>query len=280
MLSNQTNSGDFVILIKYEDVLVPVHKSKLIAKSKFFETAFSDRWLANNPGANDGEETIVSYRLQIQDVRSSAVKYLFEDLENDSKESYVKSLVKEFDFPLLYDILNLIDFYDIDQSVLEKYKVAMEGYKPQTRKQNLDVIQVVEKIREKEVLNPCLRDLSDKAVKAVQDEFLTKMMFHHKAEEYTSKSHRGRSRSKRVEGKYSNCNSFLGDVAYIPFENLKLVADIMSENKDRLDVVATLFNKMKFDPATTKGDPLMRKQGELPDLEAATLWSLESTMKD
>ena len=41
---------DVLVLIKYQDVCVPVHKSVLIANSKVFETIFSERWDDNTSG--------------------------------------------------------------------------------------------------------------------------------------------------------------------------------------------------------------------------------------
>ena len=55
MTSDNTNKiEDLLVLIKYEDVCVPVHRSKLIAKSKFFETAFSDRWGSGTEESQSG----------------------------------------------------------------------------------------------------------------------------------------------------------------------------------------------------------------------------------
>ena len=44
MKSDAAAVSDVLILLKYENVVVPVHKSKLVENSRFSETAFSGRW--------------------------------------------------------------------------------------------------------------------------------------------------------------------------------------------------------------------------------------------
>ena len=110
---------------------------------------------------------------------------------------------------MLYDILILVDFYIIDARVLEKYKTAMENYHAETMKQHLDVIQVVENIKKNNILQ------SNSEIKSLSQNSVQEM------------------RNRLREG--------CGDS---PFSNLKIIANLMSENEDRLEVVATLFKQM------------------------------------
>ena len=75
---------------------------------------------------DDGEEKIVSYRLQIEGVKSSAVKNLFEYLEN-STEEYFK---KNFEFKLMEDTARLLDFYNIDLSICVNTSLPWKNTEP------------------------------------------------------------------------------------------------------------------------------------------------------
>ena len=160
-----------------------------------------------------GNEEMIVYKLLIEEVNSSAVKYLFEDLESESYALNVK--IEGFNLSLLYDILLLIDFYNIDLSVLEKYKTAIENYQARTMKQHLDVIEVVDKIN---ATNSGIR-LRYPGINTFFLESLDALY-----EELTRKC---------------PCDE------YIPVKNLKIVAEMLSQNEDRLDVVASLFKKLK-----------------------------------
>ena len=165
---------------------------------------------------SDGKNRIVCYDLLIEDVTSSAVKYLFEELESESFAKNIK--VESFTFPFLYDILLLINFYDIDPSVMAKYKTTMETYHAETIKQHLDVIEVVEKIK-MTISSQTYPDL-DTLAKKSEDAILAKLT--------------------HGENKPNSWSS-----NHIPTRNLQIIADMLSENEDRLDVVVNLLMKLK-----------------------------------
>jgi len=233
-----SDEDDILVLVKYEDVIVPVHKSNLISKSKVFETVFSGRWEERNSVLTNGKEKVVYYNLLIQDVQCAAVKYLFAQLENECHDS----LIEHYDFTLLYDILRIIDFYDMNQSLFDKYKNVMKNYKAESVNQHIDVFEVVEKMRMKNCFGgrANFNNLSEKSL-----QFIRKKLKDGKMEvRRESKMQMVIDDDDEMEMERM-CFPFEERFnQYVPYQNFKILADIISENKHRVDVVDSLFKKL------------------------------------
>ena len=126
-------------------------------------------------------------------------------MESDSEES----LLISFDYQILFDILQLIDFYDFNPTVLALYKTVIDGYKVDTMKQHLDIFEVAEKIRAKN------------SFQSYQD-------------------------LDRLTAKI--CDSIEQKLCYTDYarQSFKMVAEMMAENEDRLQLFSTLFQKINF----------------------------------
>jgi len=143
---NKDSDEDVIVLIKYEDVMIPVHQFKLTTHSKVFASIFDDKWEDNNTVMSNGQEKIVVYHLLIEDIESAAVKYLFEDLEVQGSDLRHDTLTQQLNYLVIVDILRLIDFYMIE-TMFPKYKDLMKNYKPTTLNQHLDVYEGLNKAK-------------------------------------------------------------------------------------------------------------------------------------
>lgn len=143
---NKDSDEDVIVLIKYEDVMIPVHQFKLTTHSKVFGSIFDDKWEDNNTVMSNGQEKIVVYHLLIEDIESAAVKYLFEDLEVQGSHLRHDTLTQQLNYLVIVDILRLIDFYMIE-TMFPKYKDLMKNYKPTTLNQHLDVYEGLNKAK-------------------------------------------------------------------------------------------------------------------------------------
>jgi len=233
------DEDDILVLVKYEDIIVPVHKSNLVSKSKVFETVFSGRWEERNSVLTNGKEKVVYYNLLIQDVQCSAVKYLFAQLENDIDDP----MIEHYDFTLLYDILRIIDFYDMSGNLFDKYTKTMKSYKADNVNQHIDVFEVVEKMKMKNCFGgrANFNDLSRKSL-----QFIRKKLKEGKMEVKNEPKIQMVIDEDDDEMEMERmCFPFEERFnQYVPYQNFKILADIVSDNKHRIDVVDTLFKKL------------------------------------
>ena len=168
---------------------------------------------------SNGEDRVTIYNLLIENVKSTAVKYLFEDLQSEFEQSFIKC----YDFPLLYDILRLIGFYHMDSTLYLRYISLMANYTAITVSQHLDVMEITEKIQGDPFFQgntEAFINLSARSVEAMRRHFLTN------------------EKNVSAKGSYST---------YIPYGNLRYVADLLTENEQRLHVVVGLFKQLRYD---------------------------------
>ena len=116
--------------------------------------------------------------------------------------------------------VNIHHFYrkSSDEGVYQKYQNAMKLYKAKSIDEHIDVFEVTEMVRKRASFPIKLENLeflANHSVRAITEALLKSRIRHYGM--------------------------------LIPIENLKTVTEILSKNRHRLDVVATLFEKIDFD---------------------------------